>query len=1043
MADFTALKTAIQNAIKQNGNEEITGNLLQDVLLAIVTTLGEGNINNLINSLDAEVTARQQAVSAEAQARQLADSTLQGGINTVSAAITAINNAIGNGCVYAGIATPSSTPASGKVFYLALTAGTYTNFNSLEVPQGINILKNNGSTWSLDAFVGIDDTPTPSSNNLVKSGGVFNDIMTNGSAFDLSAYNNGTTYADLNAALTALNALPAAYKKGGMSIKYVQTSDNNYIQARCTANEFTTDITKWQGVDDEPTPLSENLVKSNGVYDNEIIIKEGVQKGTYGLILDTDNILINQGKNFLEKNFSYSPSLGKFIKRDGYGCIRFVEVLPSTTYYIWSTSTVIEFNESKEYVKSADTNPATQSTITTDGTTKYLVLNYPTLNPTHIYVGIVPYIGVSTFKNNIKSPYLFLADENFRGYAKSYTKTIEDTEQVIYRTLAYNLKQGYYYTNEGNEAQSANFSHSMVFDVELLKNYDLLVREVVSSSAVTAYVFGTSFVKLGYIGDGVDKMTYITYEKVISTYPTAKYFVVNCRIAETYPFVAIAKSSFRKTVTQTGQTQLAIKEGDTLLFNVTRGDSERIAIIGRPTIDSYDNSVEFFNAIPYDGLFTYTAHQNFNELRIVLVNSTTGSVEIILDKSVEDMISINSNTIIPTINNDVPSYLHFEDLIRSANLFKQISNPIVNQTISGNALENTAGKLCYYNGAIYGWKNGNNNASDHPETKYIYLFKYDISSEQVSVIDALMPEQVLTFDDSSTATVQRPFEGNIKIVDGYLLLVNCIYDTNNDAYVIQQKYDLSLNLVSTSKCTFSIGEDTYDFSVANLKAKGLAPFPNTDLPVINQLFPCGFAEKNGRYYGSIKVDEYFRYIDESTNPLVIFSTTDFINWRFEYIINERGQGEVAIDINNNIMTICIRPKETDRSNLQIVEKIDMTNWNVLQKVYITGQRSMPTFFRYDGKLYLLSPGSDYYGNQAIGRRNYKISYIDESDLRNSCKICDTFGYQIGANTNIVIDGNNNLYMAGTGANIILCKFMMPLQEYNTSIYDFINTTFLT
>ena len=110
MADFTALKTAIQNAIKQNGNEEITGNLLQDVLLAIVTTLGEGNINNLINSLDAEVTARQQAVSAEAQARQLADSTLQGGINTVSAAITAINNAIGNGCVYAGIATPSSTP---------------------------------------------------------------------------------------------------------------------------------------------------------------------------------------------------------------------------------------------------------------------------------------------------------------------------------------------------------------------------------------------------------------------------------------------------------------------------------------------------------------------------------------------------------------------------------------------------------------------------------------------------------------------------------------------------------------------------------------------------------------------------------------------------------------------------------------------------------------------------------------------------------------------------------------------------------------------
>lgn len=180
MADFTALKTAIQNAIKQNGNEEITGNILQDVLLAIVSTLGDGSINDLITALGSEATTRgnadatlQQNINAEAQARQLADSTLQGGINTVSAAITAINNAIGNGCVYAGIATPSSTPASGKVFYLALTAGTYTNYGGLEVSQGINILKNNGSTWSLDSFLGIDDAPTPSSNNLVKSGGVY------------------------------------------------------------------------------------------------------------------------------------------------------------------------------------------------------------------------------------------------------------------------------------------------------------------------------------------------------------------------------------------------------------------------------------------------------------------------------------------------------------------------------------------------------------------------------------------------------------------------------------------------------------------------------------------------------------------------------------------------------------------------------------------------------------------------------------------------------------------------------------------------------
>lgn len=286
MADFTALKTAIQNAIKQNGNEEITGNILQDVLLAIVSTLGDGSINDLITALGSEATTRgnadatlQQNINAEAQARQLADSTLQGGINTVSAAITAINNAIGNGCVYAGIATPSSTPASGKVFYLALTAGTYTNYGGLEVPQGINILKNNGSTWSLDSFLGIDDAPTSSSNNLVKSGGVFNDIMTNGSAFDLSAYNNGTTYADLNAALTALNALPAAYKKGGMSMKFVQTSDNNYVQYRCIADEFTTDTTKWSICVDE-------FLSENAKYIKKEIDSEG--KLVFGITQEGD-----------------------------------------------------------------------------------------------------------------------------------------------------------------------------------------------------------------------------------------------------------------------------------------------------------------------------------------------------------------------------------------------------------------------------------------------------------------------------------------------------------------------------------------------------------------------------------------------------------------------------------------------------------------------------------------------------------------------------------------------------------------------------------
>lgn len=48
-------------------------------------------------------------------------------------------------------------------------------------------------------------------------------------------------------------------------MKFVLSSDNNYIQARLMANSFTTDVSQWQVVDDEPTEGSKNMVESGGV----------------------------------------------------------------------------------------------------------------------------------------------------------------------------------------------------------------------------------------------------------------------------------------------------------------------------------------------------------------------------------------------------------------------------------------------------------------------------------------------------------------------------------------------------------------------------------------------------------------------------------------------------------------------------------------------------------------------------------------------------------------------------------------------------------
>lgn len=98
MANYATLKAAIQAVIYENGNQEITGSVMQATLLAMVNSLG----------------ANYQ---------------------------------------YAGIATPSTNPGTPdqNVFYLAATAGTYVNFGNIVLDENeVAILKYNGS-WAKEA----------------------------------------------------------------------------------------------------------------------------------------------------------------------------------------------------------------------------------------------------------------------------------------------------------------------------------------------------------------------------------------------------------------------------------------------------------------------------------------------------------------------------------------------------------------------------------------------------------------------------------------------------------------------------------------------------------------------------------------------------------------------------------------------------------------------------------------------------------------------------------------------------------------------------
>jgi hypothetical protein len=122
MGNYENLKQSITEVIRTNGNQEITGAVLQSTLLTIISTVGAN-------------------------------------------------------ATFAGIATPTTNPGipDGPVFYLASEGGTYTNFNAIELQDGLSVLMWNGS-WNSQQILSIDNEPTAGSDNLVKSGGVVNYI---------------------------------------------------------------------------------------------------------------------------------------------------------------------------------------------------------------------------------------------------------------------------------------------------------------------------------------------------------------------------------------------------------------------------------------------------------------------------------------------------------------------------------------------------------------------------------------------------------------------------------------------------------------------------------------------------------------------------------------------------------------------------------------------------------------------------------------------------------------------------------------------------
>ena len=185
--------------------------------------------------------------------------------------------------------------------------------------------------------------------------------------FDVSVYNNGAVFESIQALLSSSNLntlIPTSYRRGGMAIRFIQgseqSSDNKYVQYRLMSDTFNTTPANWQGVDDDPTAGSDNLVKSGGVF-RQIAI----DKHTFVTVNPSDGSL-------KEKLYTFSCEEGKtyilYSKTTGTKWTHHVYLQNNLDFAQASRLQDVQFFASSNY-------STTEFTCNVAGGTKYILLS--------------------------------------------------------------------------------------------------------------------------------------------------------------------------------------------------------------------------------------------------------------------------------------------------------------------------------------------------------------------------------------------------------------------------------------------------------------------------------------------------------------------------------------------------------------------------------------------------------------------------------------------------------------------------------------------
>ena len=120
--------------------------------------------------------------------------------------------------------------------------------------------------------------------------------------------------------------IPVNKRYSGMYIQFISTSDNKYVQYRLMSNAFSTDESDWQGVDERPTQSSDNLVKSNGIYNALGDIDKALSDEITGYTLYNYGILgggtFSTDTNYKHAAIAVTPG-EKYILKRVYNTVRY------------------------------------------------------------------------------------------------------------------------------------------------------------------------------------------------------------------------------------------------------------------------------------------------------------------------------------------------------------------------------------------------------------------------------------------------------------------------------------------------------------------------------------------------------------------------------------------------------------------------------------------------------------------------------------------------------------------------------------------------